>query len=524
MRKYIKVFSVILSLVFVISSCGEKQEKKESGLPDGELIVNDNVNTIKLAVTAFDTLNPIMTKSVSVAEFMKMVCEPLFEYDDAGNPIGVLAQNYSLSEDGMTVSFNVKPVKFHDSATLTAEDVVYTIQLIRENDTIYSDNVKYISEVFSGEDGRVYIKLVRPIINFAGVLNFPIVKSGTPAEVDQNYVPVGTGPCKYYGKKTANQITFTANKSWHGGDIGFKDVVVHLLKDNSTVIHSFDAGEVDVVSSELTKTNDITPKSEYVVNEYTSNALVFLGINNLSPKFSGKYTRKAIELLCDREKIISVDVYSKGKAVKVPINPYAWFYPQLPEEARDYESIAMILEKDGWTKDEAGYFKDNNGIRLDLEVQILVNEDNEEKIRIAEDISDALNSFGIKASTAPAEFKKYKNSVSQKNYELFVGEVIVDKNMDPGFLTSAYGNYFGYNNPVMDEILSGMAKTTDGNAIKDGGERYGRMFNEEMPFVPLFFRTESVIYNKYISGITAPDSFQIYKDIDKWYMSKTKNE
>ena len=38
-----------------------------------------------------------------------------------------------------------------------------------------------------------------------------------------------------------------------------------------------------------------------------------------------------------------------------------------------------------------------------------------------------------------------------------------------------------------------------------------------LPFIIL-------IFTGYISGITAPDSFQIYKDIDKWYISKTKKE
>ena len=64
----------------------------------------------------------------------------------------------------------------------------------------------------------------------------------------------------------------------------------------------------------------------------------------------------------------------------------------------------------------------------------------------------------------------------------------------------------------------------DGLSVKAGAEKMGLIFNDDIPFVPLFFRKESVIYNKYISGITAPDSFQIYKDIDKWYISKTKKE
>lgn len=522
MKKYMKIFSAVTAFFCAASFLAGCANKRSGELSEGELIVNENVNVIKLAVTSFDTLNPIMTKSASIAEFMKNVCEPLFEYDAAGNPMGVLADDYSLSDDGTVFSFDIKSVKFHDSAKLSAKDVIYTVNLIKDNDTLYSDNVKYIKDIFTGDDGRIYVTLTKPVINFAGMLNFPIVKSGTPAEVDQNYIPVGTGPCKYYGKNSANQITFTSNENWHGGKTGFKDVVINLLKDGSTAMYSLDAGEVDVVSSELTGIKEITARSEYTENEYISNELVFLGINNTKSMLSGKWTRKAIELLCDREKIVDVEVYSKGKAVKIPINPYVWFNAELGEEARDYGSVEEILIKDGWMKDENGYYRDYNGKKQNLELEILVSEENEEKVRIAQNVADSLNSFGIKASLKTEKFKKYKSLVSQKSYDLFLGEIHIDDNMDPSFLTKASGNYFGYNNPSLDEILLNMAQTTDGNAIKELASEYAKIFNDEVPFVTLFFRTESVIYNKHISGITAPDCLQIYKDMDKWYISKTK--
>ena len=523
MKKYIKIFSMISLMLILSLCCGCNTNDDENKLKDGELIVNENENVIRLAVTSFDTLNPIMTKSASVAEFMKSVCEPLFEYDEAGNPIEILAKNYVVSIDGMTASFEVEPVKFHDSSILSEEDVIYTVNMIKNNDTLYSDNVKYISEIFA-ENGRVFIKLTKPVINFAGLLNFPIVKNGTPVEMNQNYVPIGTGPCVYYGKKTANQITFTANENWHNGETGFKEIEVKLIKDASTVVHAFDAGEVDIVSSELAKSENFAPRSEHTINEYTSNAMVFLGINNTTSKLSGKYTRKAIELLCDKKKIVDVDVYSKGEPAKVPLNPSVWFYPQIPEEANDYGSIEAILIKDGWVKEDNEYSREYRGEKQKLELNVLVNKDNEEKVKIAEDIAEALTDFGIKTMVKSIEFSSYKTNITDKYYDLFIGEVMLDKSMDPSFLLKSSWNYFGYQSQLMDDVLNEMAKTSEGDKIKEGAEKMGQIFNDEVPFVPLFFRTESVIYNKYISGITSPDSFQIYKDIDKWYISKTKKE
>ena len=525
MLKRAKLFLAAAVALIILCACAENDVSEDENinkLADGDLIVRENVTEINIAVSSFDTFNPIMTKSLSVAEFMKTVCEPLFEYDEACNPIGVLANNYAVSADGMTVSFDINPVEFHDSSLLSPADVIYTVNMIRENDTIYSDNVKNVKDIFSDANGRIYIRLSEPVVNFAGMLCFPIVKKGTPAEADPNYIPVGTGAYKYYGKGNSNQVTFSANPDWRGGETGFKNIVVNILKDSDTAVHAFDAGEVDVISSAVFQGNEITPRGEYSVNEYVSNALTFLGINNASPKLSGKYTRKALELLTDREKIVNVEIYSKGEAVKVPINPSAWFYPQLNDEQRDYETVSAMLAKDGWIKSESGYSREVNSAKQTLKLRILVNKDNPEKMRIAQNIAASFNSFGIETELRSVSFEIYKDAVAEKNYELFLGEVMIDRSMDPGFLTDFNDNYFNYKNEELESVLAGMAKSADGNTVMDGAARYAEIFNDEVPFIPLFFRKESVLYNDNISGISPPTNYQIYRDIDKWYISKTK--
>ena len=496
-----------------------QDDRNVNKLEDGNLIVRENLNEINISVSSFDTFNPIMTKSPSVAEFMKTVCEPLFEYDEACNPIPLLAQNYALSSDGLTVSFDVKPVQFHDSSALSASDVIYTINMIKNNDTLYDDCVKYIKDAFSDENGRVYIRLRKPVVNFAGMLNFPVVKNKTPAEVSPDYIPVGTGPCKYNGKKNANQVAFCANAEWHGGEPGFKNIIVNVLKDSTVMLHSFDAGETDVAASVFAGGGEIAPRGEYNVNEYTSNALTFLGINNTLQKFSGKYTRKAIELLCDKEKIVRVEMYSKAEKVKFPINPSAWFYPETAEETRDYETINANLAKDGWTKTEDGYYRDAGGRALS--VKILVNKDNDEKVRIADNIADGLNEFGIAATLRSMDFERYKAAVREKDYDLFVGEIIMDSSMDPSMFTAPGDNYFGYSGTA-GGALDGAAKTADQSVIKAKLAEYAAAFSDEIPFVPLFFKKERVVYNKYLSGVLPPNMYGIYRGIDKWYISKTK--
>ncbi len=518
--KKIRFIAAALAAMIMLPGCGGEVAENTHKLANGDLIVLENDNKLNLAVSSFDTFNPIMTKSPSVAEFMKVVCEPLFEYDEKGNPIEVLAKNYAVSANGMTASFDVAKVMCHDGSTLTAADVVYTVNMIRFNDTIHADSVKYIQDIYADESGRVYISLTEPVVNFAGMLNFSIVKAGTPATADAGYIPVGTGAFKYHSKANTNQISFVANPSWHGGACGYKSLVVNFVKDSSTALHAFDSGSIDVISTELFKGVDIAPRGEFAENQYTSNALTFLGINNLSPKLSGKATRKALEMLIDREKMVSVELYSKGEPARLPINPMAWFCPELADTNNDYTEVEALLAIDGWVKQEYGYFKEMAGVETQLSLQLLVNRDSAEKIRIANNVAASLSSFGIPTTLRETDFETYKQSVTDKSYELFIGEVITDKGMLPDFLTASAGNYFGYTNPELESVVYSMACTTDTAAILESAKRYGEIFADDMPFVPLFFRKESVIYNKNISGVAMPTIYNVYRDIDRWYASQ----
>lgn len=522
MLKNIRFICAFLA-VFMLCSCSAGKSTDDPNvdkLKDGDLIVRENSNEINISVSFFDTFNPIMTKSSSVAEFMKTICEPLFEYDERYNPIGVLAESYTVSDDGLTVSFDLKDAKFHDGTKLLPEDVIYTVNMIKNNDTLYGDCVKYIKSIYSDEGGKVYIQLSRPIVNFIGMLCFPIVKKDTPQTVDANYMPNGTGAYKYYGKQNAGKVIFSANADWHGGEAGLKNIAVNILKDDTTVAHAFDAGEIDVLASAFAASENSTPRGEYTTNEYTSNALTFLGINNYNKKLSGKLTRQAIELLCDRKKIIDVEVYSKGVPVRIPINPSAWFFPEMSEKSSDYETVASILATDGWTKTENGYFRSSDSEELTL--KILVNADNPEKIRIAQNIAESLNNFGIPASVLQKSFDEYKSYISSKDYELFVGEVNIDSSLNPSFLTASSGNYFGYQSDDMENTLKEMAKTSDSTKMMDLSAQYADIFTDDMPFVPLFFRTQNVIYNKHISGISPPTFYHVYRNMQEWYVSQTR--
>ena len=80
--------------LLILSFSGCREEEISTNVQDGTLIVNENVNEINLAATSFDTFNPIMTRSESVAEFLKTHAG--FEVEKLQSPLAHDKKRYGL--------------------------------------------------------------------------------------------------------------------------------------------------------------------------------------------------------------------------------------------------------------------------------------------------------------------------------------------------------------------------------------------------------------------------------------------
>ena len=118
--------------------------------------------------------------------------------------------------------------------------------------------------------------------------------------------------------------------------------------------------------------------------------------------------------------------------------------------------------------------------------------------------------------------EEYQKRVSEKNYSMFIGEIKIPYNMDLFALLSE-NNYFGYFSKEMDSKLNkiGASRTTE--EIKQAFNDFSVQFLTDMPFVPLFFRKESVIFEKTISGTSMPTMFTAFREPENWYTTKVKS-
>ncbi|MDY3927908.1 MAG: ABC transporter substrate-binding protein [Clostridia bacterium] len=533
-RYYINIL-MIMVLSVIISGCDFNLPKKEEEEQDTVIINSvEGSNLLNLGIDTVDTFNPLFTSSSSVYDAMQLIFEPLFSFDDALNPICVLAEGYTVSGDRKTYTINIKQgVKWHDGTDFNAIDVLHTINLIRYNETNFTSQLQCISSASCIDNYTLSVTFSRAVPNPESVLSFPIVQNSVTAENPADYIPIGTGPYLYNNKSSSNKISLIVNEQWRGNKPSLPEINLNILKDKAEAADAFNASETDIITSETMDLKSNTPRGEISINDYVSDKMVFLGINNGESVLSGTNTRKAISYLIDKESIVTNEIFSRAVVAKIPVNPSAWYCPDIPTASYDSEYIREILALDGWYINENGVFvrdkvvKEEEGeepvtVNENLKCDILVNDDNDERYRIAQRIGDALNGFGIESSIILVSFEDYTQRISDKNYQLFIGEVKMPGNMDPYNLVVAE-NYFSYYTQQMHEAVYRLGTYASSEEEKNAFTEYANLFNDEMPFVPLFFRIESVIFENRISGTSKPNMFTSYVYPENWYFTAKNN-
>lgn len=514
-----RYLSLLLIFVLVLSSCSFKEQTEETS-DTGELIINDSNTSFRFVAEEAECFLPTEKIPSSFAEFLEIIYEPLFDFDADLNPVPSLAESCTaLSATQYRVTLK-QGVTWHDGSEFNANDVIYTVNALKSSENSFAADVKKISTADFVSRNKVLFTLSEPVSNFEGLLSFPIIKRNTSTG-GKTFEPNGTGPYKFSEKKN-NTYYFEKNSSWHGGEASDKIISLTLMKDKKSAVYAFEAGEADVISSELMDLSENTPRGQVTVRDYISNNLTFLGMNNTEGILSVPEIRCAISYLIDKQAIIDEDVYGRGESADLPIHPNAWFCKKSDtfEVRADGSYLEGLLNENGWFKENGVFVKDFGKYKSELTLSVLVNKDNKEKTAIAQSVARMLGENGIAVRVKAVPYEQYAGRVRSMDFSLFIGEIALDKNMDPSRMVKSGENYFGYASEETDSLLKRMGQARETEEVKACYDEFSGIFMREMPFVPLFFRKKSMIAASSLSGCGTPDYYKTYRNIENWYVSQ----
>lgn len=182
----------MLGLSIFITGCGSDKDKPEEKLTK-EVIVSQGSKP--------KSLDPNMYNEIPALTITEQIFNTLLRVDENGNIVPELAESYEYVTPTELVIKLKQGIKFHNGDTLTAKDVVFSINrmLSKPASKIMIDA---ISKVEAVDDNTVKITLSKPssplLFGLAHPLTAILNEKDTVAKNDTiATAPVGTGPYKF---------------------------------------------------------------------------------------------------------------------------------------------------------------------------------------------------------------------------------------------------------------------------------------------------------------------------------------
>jgi peptide/nickel transport system substrate-binding protein len=403
------------------------------------------------------SMDPVFTEGYATL-VLALFCDPLLKINDKGEYVGVLAESYSVSDDGLSIVLKLRQgIKFHDGTDFDAEAVKWNLDRARtEKKSQYIGDLKSIKEVAVVDKYKVEIRLSAAETTFIDQLVQPIgyMVSPTAAKklgADFQLTAVGTGPYLFQEWSGGNRVVGIRNKDYwrrdeKGTRLPYSDkVTVRFIVEPSVAMIELQSGNVDVIRSSLIadfKAVDADPKLQKIdpgVGTYQ-----YCAMNNLKPPFDNEKLRQAVNAALDRATIAKVISEAYGQVTTNFISPLSWVYDQKLENPYAYNpQMAKKLLA------EAGY---PNGFKTTISI---VKRDPD--VEIGQLMQAQLAKVGIEAVVEITERQAYvEKVVTKREYELATMQVYTSANRGVFLLQ----NHFGKTDASMN-----FARFTDANVF-----------------------------------------------------------
>ncbi len=475
------------------------------------------------------TLVSLTNSATTTLAVSAKVTEGLLEYDEDLNPKPLLATAWSISPDGKVYSFTLREgVKWHDGKPFTAEDVVFSLNLLKKVHPRGRSTFANISSIAAPDARSVVITLSQPaayLIRAFASTETPIVPKhiyeGSEAAANPNgNAPIGTGPFKFKEWQRGNYILYERNPDyWGKPEPGISQLVVKIIPDAAARSIAFESGSVDfgyrtpVALSDLDRLKKL-PNLRFETRgaSYSFN-VTRLEFNLDNPYFKDKRVRQAVAHAIDRKVILNTIHYGYGTITHSPIAPglKAFHDPTPSPYAYDLKAAAKLL-------DDAG-FKPSDGktrFRLTLDFNPITTESR----RLAEYIRAALSRIGIAVDLRAQDISVFvKRIYTDRDFDFVVNGAsnLFDPSIgvqrlywSKSFLKGVpFSNATHYANPEVDRLLEHAAGENDPKIRIELFRKFQNIVAEEIPDLNLISPSFLTLHNTRIHDlVTSADGVE----------------
>ena len=408
--------------------------------------------------------------------------------------------------DPLTLIFHLRSgVRFHDGKPMRAQDVIWTVNSMRNGAVISTKAAAYASivKMEALNDATVVLHLKHAdnfLLTNLSTGAFGVVPEGSGRDFWQH--PVGTGPFRFVSQQLDQDVVIERNPLSWGVRPSLERVRFAVVPDAITEALELEKGSGDIAVNSLPM--DALPvlagRPNLAVADAPGTQIQYLALNVQDPALRDARVRQAIACAIDRDLMIKTLMGGHAQAAFSLLPPSHWAYSG--NVVRYDYNPARALE----LLDEAGDRPDAKGIRLHLTMKTSSVED----VRLlAAVLQQQLAKIGIALELRSYEFATFYADVTRGAFQMYSLRWI-GGNEQPdifsfAFLTANFspkgGNRGHYSNARLDAILDDASESPDMDRRKADYADAQRILAQELPSINLWYRDTTVVYNRRLGNL-----------------------
>ena len=486
-----RTVALLLSIILAAGLFSGCEADETPYVPTGDGLTWDEQTTPTTVITEQEisipyypdrSLNPYETSDYINQNLFDLIYQGLFAVDADYTVYPVLCKSYTVSKDMKTYTFNLEEATFPDGDVLTATDVVESLKVAKDS-PVYKGRFGFVKTIAETDEGAVKIVLSTPYVNFPILLDVPILKA-SQLEAKR---PLGTGPYLY--ENYDEQLRLRRRTDWWCAaamPVTAEHIQLVEAEGTAQLRDAFEFSGLGLVTAAPGSEGYVDFHSDYELWDCENGLFLYLGCNSRTGVFAQKELRQALTYAIDRDAL--VEGYYRGFAYSavLPASPQSPWYSTSLAQKYGYDPAKLTQAvKDAGAEGKA--------------VTLLVNADDNIRLRAARDLAKALSECGLKVTTSELATSAYQKALKQGKFDLHLGQTRLSANMDLSAFYSSKGalNYGGMSDTAIYALCL--------DSLANEGNYYTlhQQVLEDATLCPILFRSYAVYAQRgMFSGLT----------------------
>ena len=552
MRKPLALFLLVLGSAALIAPAARSAPKDELviGMTQFPATFHPNIDSMlaKSYVLAM-TRRPFTVHDKD----WRLVCMLCTELPTIENGLAV-PEALPGGKKGVAVTYTIRPdAVWGDGTPVTTKDVLFTYEVGRHplSGVAAGELYRRILKIDVKDDKTFTMHIDRMTFDYNDINGFSLIpahldraKFEEPAEyrnrtvfdTDTTNPGLFFGPYRITEKALGSHVVLERNPTWWGKKPYFHRIVVRVIENTAALEANLLSGSIDYIAGELGLTLDqaiaFEKRHGKKFNILYKPGLIYehLDLNLENPVLKDRRVRRALIYALDREAISKQLFDGRQPVAHSFVHPLDWIHTtDIPIYRKNVKKAAALLDAAGWTVKRKGVRFNASGERLALELMTTAGNRSPEMVQQVLQSQWREIGVDVRIRNQPARVF-FGETVTKRKYTALAmfawssaPENVPRSILHSGEIPKAANNYSGQNftgyvNPEVDTLLEAIEVELDREKRRALWRRLQRIYAEELPVIPLFFRADAYIMPKWLKGVE-PTGHQYTTTlwVENWY-------